>query len=188
MALPGLPAAVEPVGKRGHSCAVHGDKLYVQGGYYRGLSLFSPPSSKLDVFDFTTFEWSSVSTLGEKPRAMSGSCSVVIGDCLYLFGGWYQGWRNDEVHQLNLKKLEWQKLTKFEQEGRPLCKDKAGMVDYGEEILCVFGGYGHSMTNGFVKQPGAGYQWDPKSVFELCWTNELHLFQIKSRKHRLLLW
>ena len=59
-------------------------------------------------------------------------------------------------------------------------KDKAGMVAYGDEMLCVFGGYGDAPErNGIVRQRGAQYDTDMASVWGFCWTNELHLFHIK---------
>ena len=173
---------LEPLGRRGQCCLVKGDKLYLYGGYSQHYWSSQPRGSHLDVFDFTNHEWSSLATTGEQPTAISGACCVGIKNCLYLFGGWYQGWRNADVHELDLILLKWRKLAGWELEGGPMCKDKAGMVDYGEEMLCVMGGYGYPGNELGTTQPGATYSWDTDSVHGLCWTNELHLFHIKSCK------
>ena len=114
---------------------------------------------------------------GAAPKVASGACATVIGECLYWFGGWYV--RKADVHQLNLETLTWKKLTQDRMKGGPMCKDKAGMVDYGEEMLCVMAGYGYQQ-DGFVRQEGASYHQNPDS--SMSWTNELHLFHISACK------
>ena len=141
-----------------------------------------PLVNHLDVFDFSRCEWRLVKTRGNCPRVVSGACSTVIGDYLYMFGGWYEGLRNADIYALSLLNFRWKQLTDVEaMRGSPLCKDKAGMVDYGTEMLCVMGGYGHP-RHYFQAQKGASYHWDPNSFMDIGWTNELHLFHIKTSK------
>lgn len=181
-AISASPKNLEPIAKRGQCSVTHNGKLYLYGGYSQHMRLSSPTAQNrlLDVFDFTNYEWNSVNTQGDYPEAISGACSTVIGDCLYIFGGWCQGRRDAQVYQLDLSSLCWKRLTDLEMEGSPLCKDKAGMVDYGDQMLCVMGGYGHPQLFEFSVQKGASYHWDPNSSLELCWTNELHLFHVRT--------
>ena len=180
---PVTPDITEPLGKRGACSVVYNGKLYMFGGYCGSDFLLEliglVENRELCVFDFTEYKWSMVKTYGDFPRVITGACATVIADCLYLFGGWYRGNRNPDVHQLNLETMTWKRLTKERMKGGPMCKDKAGMVDYGEDMLCVMAGYGYP-PDGFVKQTGASYHWDPDFVMELCWTNELHLFHTKT--------
>ncbi len=179
------PDITEPVGKRGASSVVYNGKLYMFGGYCGSdflLGLIGLVENRdICVYDFAEYKWSVVRTKGDFPHVTTGACSTVIADNLYLFGGWYRGYRNSDVHQLNLETLIWKRLTEGVVKGRPMCKDKAGMVDYGEDMLCMMAGYGYPSDN-FVRQVGASYHWDPDFVMELCWTNELHLFHIKTCK------
>ena len=159
------PEVSEQPGELGACSAVYNDKLYMYG----------VSSTKICVFDFTECKWSTFKTKGNFPRALSGSCATVIADCFYLFGGWFV--KNSDIHKLNLATLTWKRLTEKGMKGRPMDKDKAGMVDYGEEMLCVTGGYG-DLPDDFVRQRGASYHLDPSEMMH--WTNELHLFHIKT--------
>ena len=175
----------EPISRRGLCSAVYDGRMYIYGGYSnRLITFYFMPvewQAKLDVFNFSTYQWDSIKTEGSYPNFTSGSGIIVVKDCLYLFGGWFRGERNADVHQLNFTNLNWTKLTDRDMKGGPMCKDKAGMIDYGDEMLCIFGGYGYGDFE-FVNQKGASYHWDPTSHSEICWTNELHLFHINRRK------
>lgn len=173
---------LEPLGRRGQWCGVHGGKFYLYGGYAGAVDLQGYSQDKLDVFDFASCEWRVFATEGNQPKAVSGACSTVMGDCLYVFGGWYRGYRNADVYELNLTDFQWRKLTDEDYiKGSPLNKDKAAMVDYGNEMLCITGGYGHSRS-AFQSQKGATFHLDAQSYFQIGWTDELHLFHVKSRK------
>ena len=176
----------EPVGRRGACSFVHLEHVYLFQGYEGGAALAQRPQGSLPFLDPQAGRWSSVSTLGEVlPKSISGACCAVVNDCLYTFGGWIAGFRNADVHELDLESLAWKKLEPCNPGEGPFLKDKAGMVGYGEEMLCVFGGYGypsesHITQGGYRQQEGASYNWDPNSG--ICWTNELHLLHIKKCK------
>lgn len=171
----------EPAGRRGVCTAVHGDKLYLLGGYPSTIP------TGIDVFDFTQCCWSVATTDNPGHRALRtcGSSCVVIKDSLFIFGGWYSGMRHANVYQLDLvKEFTWVKLKIVNPEVGPMCKDKAGMVDYGEDMLCVMGGYGWPRflegVGQFEFQKGASYHWDSDQSLEIGWTNELHVYHIPS--------
>lgn len=68
--------------------------------------------------------------------------------------------------------------------GSPLHKDKAGMVDYGTEMLCIMGGYGFRFYwPAHVLQKRSSFCQDPRPG-NYGWNNELHLFHIRSSKSR----
>ena len=171
----------EPNQNRGLCSVVHDGKLYLHSGYDPGH--YNERVNLLHVFDFSDSKWSKVRTKGDIPEAISGSSSTVIGDSLYIFGGWCHGAnRNADVLKLSLVNFRWELLTDAAvQGGGPMHKDKAGMVNYGCEMLCVMGGYGHFGTRS-SNHKKASYHQDNAYYSDLCWTNELHLFHIHSRK------
>ena len=183
--------AKEPISRRGLASAVHvNGRLYLYGGYGNGYpQSLNKCNRHLDVFDFTRFEWTSIKTEGTYPSSTVGASFTVIRDCLYVFGGWYYGRRNADVHELNLVDYKWKKLSDHDEErAGPLKKDKTGMVNYGDDMLCIVGGYCHpDKWKEFVGQRGASYHWDHSSLMELCWTNELHLFHTKTCKVYIIL-
>ena len=75
---------------------------------------------------------------------MNGCYCLVMKDSLYAFGGWCPGYRNLNIHELNLNNYIWRYIYIYptNPEEGPLSKSGAWMVDYGEEMLCVMGGYG----------------------------------------------
>ncbi len=121
------------------------------------------------------------------PEAISGACCVVMNDRLYSFGGWVSGYRTADIHEFDFHTQIWQLLPPTNPGDGPFLKDKAGIVDYGQEMLCVFGGYGypsraHVVGSVFHFQRGATYHWDETSLSSICWTNELHVFHTGKRK------
>lgn len=166
----------------GPCSAVHGEELYLFG------DTRTCGSSEIAVLDFTTYEWKSLATAGDVPRLPSGASVAVIGDCLYMFGGFVIGLGlSADLYELNLVSFKWRLLPSGpELESRPILKDKAGMVDYADEWLCVMGGYGSSQSP-TRRQKGASYHLDrSERGCILCWTNEFHMYNVRSCKHLVL--
>jgi len=168
----------EPAGRRGVSTAVHGGKLYQIGGY---------PSSTptgIDVYDFDRSCWKVTNCASHQSLRTTGSCSVVLKDAMYMYGGWCNGLRSACLVKLDLNDLVWSTLDMNNPEVGPMCKDKAGMVDYGEDMLCIFGGYGWppnwplNLLEQYKFQKGASYHWDTDQGMAIGWTNELHLYHL----------
>jgi len=184
----------DPLGRRGACSFVHDEQFYLLQGYAGGSVLDQRPRKSLEVLNMSTGQWSSVTTSGEAlPESISGACCTVINGRLYTFGGWIAGLRNADVHELDLVSLVWKKLEAGNPGEGPFLKDKAGVVSYGEAMLCVFGGYGYPGWNHFNqgsyrRQKGASYDWDANSFHEICWTNELHLFHVKECKPYGQIW
>lgn len=172
----------EPIGRKGICSVVHGGKLYLLGGYP------FPHPVEVDVFDFKSCRWSVAKTtnFGE---LRAGSCCARIRDSVFVFGGWFNGARYANLQELDFLTLTWKKIKVANSEHGPMCKDKAGMVDYGEEMLCVMGGFGYPAAEAYSGGGGAevsGFQKGSKYHMESehglggYWTNELHLFHIPS--------
>jgi len=76
--------------------------------------------------------------------------------------------------------MVWRRLEPKNREDGPLTyKHEGGMVTCGDEALCVFGGYGRDTGR---HQPGATYRSDDDYYIDFngTWTNELHVFHIKT--------
>jgi N-acetylneuraminic acid mutarotase len=111
-----LPDAPRP---RDHvAVAVAGDKLYVAGGRnssWKDGKNFSLTIAPVDVFNFTTNQWSTLPNDLPTPRA--GNSTVIVGNHLLIIGGEYAnpgGGGGDAlptVEALNLATNEWVKLA-----------------------------------------------------------------------------
>ena len=173
----------QPPGRRGSCSFFHNGKFFIFSGYTEGTHLSDKASADLEVFDLSTGLWSILPTSGDQlPQCISGSCCTVTNNRLYVFGGWYRGYRNAFLYELDLDTHKWRKLEPSNPSKGPFRKDKAGMVAYGDHMVVVFGGYGYPSWDhmgGEVGQAGASYAWDPNSFMENCWTNELHVFHVE---------
>ena len=174
----------EPLGRRGACSFFHNSKFYLYSGYTGGPALSQSSKPELDVLDLSLGRWTEELTKGDgPPRCISGECCTLTNGCLYVFGGWLAGFRNAIVHELDLESLTWKMLTAKNELQGPMYKDKAGMVAYGDHMLCVFGGYGELVGwYDSARQSGASYHPDEASGGIMNWTNELHLFNIPTCK------
>ena len=173
--------AVEPPGRRGAYSFIHDEKFYLYHGHNGRRD--QQREDVLPSYDLRTAEWSEVTTINKAKRAVSGEAVTLVNDKLLAFGGcWWDGERSAVVWALDLKTLGWRECVPSNPSEGPMPKDKAGTVAYGDEMLCVFGGYGDmpSAHNGVIPQRGAQYHTDMTSPRGVCWTNELHLFHIEN--------
>lgn len=180
----------------GSSLVVLGHKLYK----WRGDTAFtsrSEPESTIEVFDFTTGEWSTFETSPESegwvwgplecesidmPESVTGCSMAGVGEStLYLFGGF--GTMEREVYYRGLFKLDlntwkWKKIEPINDYDGPMAKYLAGMVtlDDSRGLLLIFGGFG-VMNKAQKRQRGADYLWSQE--FSAVWTNELHIFDTR---------
>jgi len=169
------------------SCLV-GDHLYL----WRGDSVKNLDLNAVYILNINNCErvWRKVSTRsysGKEEEKLSqipqGQCSVAmcaVGEVLYTFGGWvceqFHHSRSNALHKLNLHDMLWQEIVPVNPNNGPGMKDKCGMVEYDNK-LCIFGGYGycseHQFKNKLWSQPPGDF---------LCWTNELHLYDLSAGK------
>lgn len=178
----------QPSGRRGACCFSHDEAVYVFQGDEGG---FSPPV-ELMLYRFLLPEgrWESVATSSAgMSSAICGACCCLVGDReherLVTFGGWNAGWRVADIHTLDLCNKTWSRCGIDNPAEGPFLKDKAGMIPYGNDMVCVVGGYGypsqHHVWDGIYHgQKGAQYHWDHHH--DLCWTNEAHLFHFGTGK------
>lgn len=183
-------AGYQPAGRRGACCFTYDGAVYVLQGH-KSIFLYDE-ENKIHRFLLREGKWETIAL----PQAVmgsyaSGSCCCVVGEreqeqYLTVFGGWVAGHRKADVHTLNLSNMNWKKCGIANPGEGPFLKDKAGIIPYGSDMVCVVGGYGypswhHVSENGVYQgQKGAKYHWDHHNG--LCWTNEVHLFHFASER------
>jgi hypothetical protein len=154
------------------------EKAYMFGG--RNLS-----EKCVWVYDFSTREWTPEAFGPEScnPSVIAGGFGSVINDRFYMFGGWEPGYLTHSIYlyELNLETFVWRKIVPVSTDNQPLFKNKCGVVSYGEDMLCIFGGYGFPSGMDHRLQVGARYDWEQNSRRGMGWTNEMHLFHLKKR-------
>ena len=72
-----------PYQRYGHTVSAHGKKIYLFGGRNDNY-----PCNTLYVFDTQSYKWSRPKVTGDVPAARDGHSSCVIGDNMYIFGGY----------------------------------------------------------------------------------------------------
>ena len=186
----------QPSGRQGACCFSHDGAVYVFQGQDRE-ALVAPRVEPCILYRFLLKEgrWDSAITTAPSTcteavnGAISGSCCCLLGrpgyECLVTFGGWNAGLRVADVHKLDLDNMSWSKCDVVNPADGPFLKDKAGMIPYGNNMVCVVGGYGYPSPHHFHQgiyqgQKGAQYHWD--YYHDLCWTNEVHLFYFDTGK------
>jgi len=94
-----------PSRRRMHSCAVHNGKMYVFGGYDE--SRLAESYNELHCFDFQSETWKEVTCRGKIPKGRSRAGATVVGNNMYIIGGWDRISHNGEVLRLDLDKFYW---------------------------------------------------------------------------------
>lgn len=108
--LPDAPHIRDHVG-----ASVVGDKLYIAGGrrstakIQQVLNLTEPA---VDVYDFKTGKWSTLSEAQNLPTLRAGASSVVLGKKVLIIGGESdaQTESHSEVEAFNTQTMQWEKL------------------------------------------------------------------------------
>jgi N-acetylneuraminic acid mutarotase len=59
------------------------------------------------VFDFAAGQWTQLATQGESPSARSAHTAVVVGNSMYVFGGWNGIHCMNDLHELNFETNTW---------------------------------------------------------------------------------
>jgi leucine-zipper-like transcriptional regulator 1 len=92
-----------PMSRNAHTISVIGTKLYLFGGH-SGMIIKNESEitgnkhlTDLHIFDSQTLTWTEFSTIGTPPKGLRGHTANLIGDKIYLFGG-YDGRGRFSLH------------------------------------------------------------------------------------------
>ena len=167
----------------GAAVCLVGEELYV----WRGDSANNVDRDAVYILNINNCKrWKKVNTKpyqevegGMQSEISPGNCSVAmcaVGDVLYTFGGWvceqFYYSRSNALHKLDLHDMLWRKVVPINPKNGPGMKDKCGMVEYKNK-LCIFGGYGYQSDHQLKNK-----LWSKTPGDLLCWTNELHLYEL----------
>jgi len=94
-----------PSKRRMHSCVVYSNKMYLFGGYDESRPAES--FNELLCFDFESESWKEIACQGKIPKGRSRAGATVIGNNMYIIGGWDRVSHNGEVLRLDLDKFVW---------------------------------------------------------------------------------
>lgn len=133
--------------KTEHTGVVHGDSMYLFGGYSNGTMGYSD----IDVYAVHLLSRSveRIPAVGEAPSDRSAHSAVVYHDHMYIFGGWDGTTTNNDFHAFHIPSRTW---ARVEYSGiSPPCIRSHATVVYKDSML-VFGGYGE-----LVQHPSSLY-------------------------------
>ncbi|XP_077353851.1 uncharacterized protein LOC144002463 isoform X1 [Festucalex cinctus] len=148
----------------GHSSVAFKDNIYVYGGTLGGT-----PTDDLMVFNTVSYTWTPVKTSGSPPPAMFGQGFALVGDQLFMFGGYgASGEFCKDLHVLNIENLVWEK---WESKGEfPAACSGHTLTAHHDKDIYLFGG---KITN------------DDHAVIS---SNEIHKFSIAKMKWKVPLY
>ena len=162
------------------SCLLN-DRVYVWRGSTSVRNQYDAvvkEENTLYSLDVATLQWTAHITKGKIPEAKAGMGMCVIDQIIYVFGGWVTFGRCNDVHCLTLDTMTWSEVKPVNPNDAPLRKDKFGMVEY-EGKLCIFGGAAESDP---MRRDRLGVVFVNYNSYGFGWTNELHVFDPKTRK------
>ncbi|CAE7195093.1 Lztr1 [Symbiodinium necroappetens] len=94
-------------------------------------------------------QWSVVKPFGgcQPPKQRSLHASIVVGDCLYIFGGYDGSSRVNDFYKFSFKASKWSQIHPAG--SSPTARDRHVVVSYAEKIY-IFAGYdGNNRVNDF---------------------------------------
>lgn len=139
----------------GHTCAtLNGELVFVWGGTNEKVAYLTTKNTHLWIYDTLTGYWRKRHCSGECPPYLSCSTSSLIGQKMYVFGGYWtvqDDWLNC-LYCLNLETFEWTDLGSRATgvPTKPIRSDKCVSWTYNKRFY-VFGGYGWSQTEHYVQ-------------------------------------
>lgn len=129
-----INSADAPSKRRMHSAVVHKDKMYIFGGYDE--SRLAQTFNELYCFDFQTETWKIVPCKGKIPIGRSRAGAAIVGNNMYIVGGWDRLSHFGEVLRFDLETYTWfQEKTDL---NRKLAQQSCVVMD--DSWLVMYGG------------------------------------------------
>ncbi|CAM9122639.1 unnamed protein product, partial [Phaeothamnion confervicola] len=136
-----------------HQAVCYRDFLYVFGGEFATSEQFFHHRD-LWRLDLRTNRWEAVEARGQGPSARSGHRMVLWRNCIVLFGGFYEAFREsnwfNDLYILNLQEHTWQRIEIAPTAPQPTPRSGHQMAVHAaaDQQVFVYGGFVK------VKQPG----------------------------------
>jgi len=110
----------KPLARHRHSVVLWNSvNMVIFGGSTRYK--YNSDLNDLHLFSFVTNKWKALETFGVKPISRYGHASTIIGDVMYISGGYNIKHFIDfkDIHMINLRKLFWQRVDVIIDEKSP---------------------------------------------------------------------
>ncbi|KAK6181173.1 hypothetical protein SNE40_009091 [Patella caerulea] len=161
----------------GHITHCVGMNVLVWGGYKEdGQERYLPPED-VWVYNLELEIWSCHRTNGDVPPGMSGCCSCIYDNYLYIIGGHSITGNCNSIYKLNLKDLTWSRVIVLGELFSP--RDKATAWYHNEKIY-MFGGFGMPISD-YLDDHGS-FELDPSLEMSYIrnrgWNNQLLVFDV----------
>lgn len=165
----------KPLQRTGHIATSYKNGVLVWGGYRETeRSTRYLPGNELWFYDTFLDKWSLRYTTGGVPPGTSGALAQIVGETLYLFGGFHMDRNTNDLYRLDLTSLWWE-LVETEGHRPTPCDKTAGWTH--RDCLYVFGGFGVTPRQGVPRPPDFAYVHDLQAPWR-GWTNQLVAFDI----------
>lgn len=92
-----------------HTATLVGDKMYVFGGY-GGNGYGRTDFNDLHAVDLIHWKWEEIQTEGEKPEPRSGHQTCLVGEQLFVIGGWNSFKQFQDIFIFDLTTKTWSSL------------------------------------------------------------------------------
>ena len=172
-------------GRAKHKAPVIGDSLYLWGGSQLDFPhVHDSPQKKqlvssVEVFSFSTGQWSSQLTRGTPPQGVAGYSCATSHSNIYYYGGWcgHDYCYYNSLNVLNTLNMNWTLVQP--NNDSMIKKGNGGMIslDFDEtEYLFIVGGVGSTPT---VHHPQ--FQYHQVEDGRVC-TNEQLLYNLSTGK------
>ncbi|XP_065309651.1 kelch domain-containing protein 2-like isoform X1 [Dermacentor albipictus] len=185
-------SATKPLQRTGHVATSYKNGVLVWGGYRVGSSEEDHlrrrrfpqqaaeterstrylPGNELWFYDTFLERWTPRNLTGDVPPGTSGAVARVLGDTMYLFGGFHADRNTNQLYRLDLTTLTWELVDA--QGNLPIpCDKTAGWTH--QDCLYVFGGFGMVPRAGVQRPLDFAYVHDMQAPWR-GWTNQLVVF------------
>lgn len=102
-------------------------------------------------------QWNLVKSSGIPPRQRSLHAGIVVGDCLYIFGGYDGSNRVNDFYKFSFKAAKWSQIVSTG--ATPSARDRHVVVSHGDKIF-IFAGYdGNNRVNDFWQYDTSHEVW-----------------------------
>ncbi|GAM28764.1 hypothetical protein SAMD00019534_119400, partial [Acytostelium subglobosum LB1] len=125
-----------PEGRAGHTAVAHGNQLVVFGGHNSSRSKYY---NTVLTFNIDTLTWDQPTCDGIVPPARGSHSSFVVGNQMYIFGGFDGKKYYNDLYSLDLDKLVWRKLECKGNTPKPRSGHSSTLM--GDKLV-IFGGCG----------------------------------------------
>eukprot|EP01130_Rhizamoeba_saxonica_P006864 TRINITY_DN2751_c0_g1_i3.p1 TRINITY_DN2751_c0_g1~~TRINITY_DN2751_c0_g1_i3.p1 ORF type:complete len:220 (-),score=41.55 TRINITY_DN2751_c0_g1_i3:625-1284(-) len=130
-----------PKGRHLHTQVAYKDYIYVFGGYNGQEMAYL---NDVNMFDSTLHKWKHIKASKLKPSPRHSHSAVVYRNCMYVWGGIYEGIPLNDMYTFDLDKHKWKQILPENEPPEGTWGHSA--VVFGSKMY-IFGGRGNTFNN-----------------------------------------